>query len=151
MVAHSTLGGQRRGQPPARPQTAEQTIAALQARIEQLEQARPQQPANVKLRIAPPNKFSGDPNGQQVLRWLAQLNTVFDAEEYNGRPLRDGGKVIIASSYLDDTPRAQFDARVEQNGPFATYDEFKNWIRQLYSPVFLQVSQSVIRLESVPN
>ena len=91
MVQPSTLNGAQgpRNTRRAWRQTPEQVAADIQNCIEELERERPQQPAIIKLPIAKPNKFAGDYTGQQVIRWLAELNTVFDAQEYNGTPLRD--------------------------------------------------------------
>ena len=150
MVRASTLNGAQapRNTRGARRQTPEQITADIQNHIEQLEREHPQQPAIIKLPIAKPNKFAGDYIGQPVICWLAELNTVFDAQEYNGTPLRDQGKLIIAASYLARTPHAQNDSYIEQNGQFATCDAFKTWIKECYSPsdYVLQYRQEYERL-----
>ena len=106
-----------------------------------------------ELCVAKPRVFKGDYKGQQVLCWLAQIKTAIAAQEYNGPPLTEDRKVTIATSYLDDTPRTQYDAYIERNSEFKTYEDFKQWITKSYSPAdySLYYKQEYKRIQQYEN
>src|SRR5215471_5515431 len=51
-----------------------------------------------------------------------------------GRELQESEKITIAISYLENTPQRQYDTKTTKDGPFATYEDFRSWIRQYYCP-----------------
>jgi len=133
MVAQSVQSGpgtrETRGRTRREQLTPEQTNARLEQRIRELETElanRPQQPAPAprRIRVASPEKFTGDQDGQQILYWLSSVETAFRAEEYRGVPLDHYGKITLAISYLDTKPRRRYNSRVAQQGEFATYELF---------------------------
>jgi len=118
---------------------------ALMDRIEELErnqrEAQPQTPApNIgtkhSRRLTRSMEFSFDGTvreGHELRTWLSRMDMEI---RWNARGL--GGlvdeedKLLLAEMHLGGTAIRQYDAQVQSNGPFQTYQALTDWLRATY-------------------
>ena len=125
---------------------SDRDVDVLMARIDELERRERErhvyEPAPLlgtkkgrKLTFGPPFAFDGSRDDQKVNIWLARIDTQIrmNAKAF-GAELDDEEKLLLAEFHMEDTTIRQYHVRVQQEGPFVTYDDFVQWIRGFYGP-----------------
>lgn len=124
--------------PPANEHENPNLMEALLARIQVLEAqqataAVTPKPPNLSKAVRRPEAFVGtqkDRNNRSVEIWLHYMEFYLKATRVEA----ESDKINVAASHLDGTARREYDTRVTDAGSFESYDAFRQWLTQHYSP-----------------
>ena len=124
--------------PPPHPSENSTLMEALLARIQVLEAQQATasvtpKPPNLSKAVRRPEAFVGtqkDRNSRSVEIWLHYMEFYLKATRVEA----ESDKINVAASHLDGIARWEYDTRVTDAGSFETYDAFRQWLTQHYSP-----------------